>query len=154
MQKTFEQSVDVNVPAAIAYSQWTQFETFPEFMSGVEEVIQESDDTLFWRAEIAGVTQEWHAKITEQIPDQRIAWASINGAHHAGVVTFHRLDDESCRVMLQIEYNPEGFIENVGAALGIVEGRMAQDMEAFKNFIERRDVPTGRWTGEIPQQQT
>jgi uncharacterized membrane protein len=149
---TFEQSIDVNVPVEIAYNQWTQFETFPLFMEGVEDVQQITDSQLHWRAEIAGSEQEWDAEITEQTPDQRIAWTSRTGAKHAGVVTFHRLDDNMTRIMLQIEYDPEGFIENVGAALGVVKGRMKGDLENFKSFIESRENATGAWRGTIEQE--
>lgn len=148
----FEYSVDVNVPVSTAYNQWTQFETFPAFMEGVEIVTQLSDSRLYWRAEIAGMDQEWYAEITEQTPDQRIAWTSTSGAQHAGVVTFHHIEDDVTRVMLQMEYDPEGFIENVGAALGIVESRMKSDLERFKNFIESRGDATGAWRGTIKQE--
>ena len=148
---TFEQSIDVHVPVQTAYNQWTQFETFPLFMEGVEAVEQLTDTRMRWRAEIAGSEQEWDAEITEQTPDQRIAWTSRSGAKHAGVVTFHRLDDHTTRIMLQIEYDPEGFIENVGAALGVVKNRMKGDLENFKSFIESRGEATGAWRGTIEQ---
>src|SRR5690242_9811643 len=103
-----EASVDVKVPAEAAYNQWTQFEEFPRFMPHVERVRQIDDRHLHWEAKMAGKTVEWDAEIVEQIPDKRIAWRSISGAHHAGVVTFHRLADDKCRVMLQLEWEPEG----------------------------------------------
>lgn len=146
---SFEQSINVNVPVRAAYNQWTQFEMFPYFMEGIEEVKQISDTRLHWRAEIAGSEQEWDAEITEQTPDQRIAWKSTSGAKHAGVVTFHRIDDNLTRVMLLLDYDPEGFIENVGAALGIVENRMKGDMERFKHFIESGGQETGAWRGKV-----
>ncbi len=145
----FEHAIDVDVPVRTAYNQWTQFEEFPRFMEGVKSVEQITDTQLRWRAEIAGKEEEWLAEISEQTPDQRIAWHSTSGATHAGVVTFHYLDDNKCTVTLQIEYEPEGFVENVGAALGIVESRMARDLERFKEFIEERRVPTGAWRGEV-----
>lgn len=145
----YEHSIDVDVPVTVAYNQWTQFEEFPRFMEGVKEVQQLTDTKLFWRAEIAGIEQQWQAEITEQTPDQRVAWTSTSGARHAGVVTFHKITDNTTRVMLQIEYEPEGFIENVGAALGVVKARMAGDLERFKVFIEQRHVPTGAWRGTI-----
>jgi uncharacterized membrane protein len=147
----YEHSVDVNVPVRTAYNQWTQFEDFPQFMEGVEQVNQLEDDRLFWKASIMGVDQEWFATIVEQTPDHRIAWKSTTGAEHAGVVTFHRIDEDTTRVMLQIDYNPEGFVENVGAALGVVKGRMKGDLERFKKFIESRGVETGGWRGTIDQ---
>ncbi len=148
---TYEHSIDVDVPVRTAYNQWTQFEEFPQFMEGVESVEQLTDTTLRWRAEIAGSDQEWLSKITEQTPDQRIAWTSTSGASHAGVVTFHKIDEDTTRVMLQIDYEPEGFIENVGAALGVVKSRMAGDMQRFKTFIEERKHETGAWRGEVEQ---
>ena len=147
----YEHSIDVNVPVSTAYNQWTQFEEFPRFMEGIESVRQVTDTLLHWRAEIAGSEQEWDAKIVEQTPDHRIAWTSVNGAKHGGVVTFHRIDDNTTRIMLQIDYEPEGFIENVGAALGVVKGRMAGDLERFKAFIEARGVETGGWRGTVKQ---
>ena len=146
---TFEGSIDVNVPVRTAYDQWTQFEEFPKFMESVEEVRQIDDTTCRWRAEIGGRTEEWEAEITEQIPDQRIAWTSRTGAKNAGVVTFHRIDDETTRIMLQVEYEPETVVENLGALLGVVERRMKGDLERFKEFIESRREPTGAWRGEI-----
>ncbi len=148
----YEHSVDVNVPVSTAYNQWTQFEEFPEFMEGIERIEQLDDTHMRWYAEIAGIDQEWDAVITEQTPDQRIAWTSTSGAKNAGVVTFHKIDDNTTRVMLQVDYDPEGFIENVGAALGIVEGRMKGDLERFKEFIEQRGVETGAWRGEVEQE--
>jgi uncharacterized membrane protein len=149
---TFEQAIEVNVPVRTAYNQWTQFELFPLFMEGVEEVRQITDTRLHWRAEIAGSEQEWDAEITEQLPDQRIAWTSISGAQHGGVVTFHYIDDNVTRIMLQITYEPEGFIENVAAALGIVENHVKGDLERFKRFIESAGEETGAWRGTVERQ--
>src|SRR5687767_11657786 len=106
-----ESSIDVNVPVTTAYNQWTQFEEFPEFMEGVEYVHQIDDTHLRWAAEIGGEREEWEAAITEQTPDQRIAWTSTTGKHNAGVVTFHRIDDMTTRVMLQMDWDPEGLKE-------------------------------------------
>jgi uncharacterized membrane protein len=145
----FEHAIDVNVPVRTAYDQWTQFEDFPEFMDGVEEVEQISDTELRWRAEIGGRTEEWTAEITEQEPDKRIAWTSTSGARNGGVVTFHHIDDDTTRVMLQIEYEPETIVENVGSALGVVQRRMKGDLERFKEFIEARGEPTGAWRGKV-----
>lgn len=146
---TIEKHIDVNVPVRTAYNQWTQFEEFPRFMESVEEVRQLDDKRLFWRATIGGKTEEWHAEIDEQTPDQRIAWHSITGAHNAGVVTFHYLDPNTTRVMLQLEYEPEGVVENVGSTLGMVERRVSGDLQRFKEFIEARGVETGAWRGTI-----
>ena len=148
---TIEQSIDVNVPVRTAYNQWTQFEEFPRFMEGVKEVRQLDDKRLRWRAEIAGKEKEWDAEITEQIPDERVAWTSRSGPWNAGVVTFHRLDDNRTRVMLQLAYDPEGVVENVGDALGVVSVRVKGDLQRFKEFIESRGAETGAWRGEIKQ---
>jgi uncharacterized membrane protein len=148
---TIEKSIDVDVPVRTAYNQWTQFEEFPRFMEGVREVRQLDDRRLHWRAQVAGKDKEWDAEITEQTPDQRIAWRSRSGAWNAGVVTFHRLGDGKTRVMLQLEYDPDGVVENVGDALGFVSGRVTGDLERFKTFIESRGRETGAWRGEIRQ---
>lgn len=145
----YEYSVDVNVPVRVAYNQWTQFEQFPSFMEGVQEVRQLDDQHLFWRVEIGGVERAWYAKVTEQTPDQRVAWTSTSGAKNAGVVTFHHIDDTTTRIMLQIDYEPEDLIENVGDLLGIVKSRMASDLERFKTFIEERGAETGAWRGTV-----
>jgi uncharacterized membrane protein len=146
---TFEGSIDVDVPVRTAYDQWTQFESFPHFMEGVEEVRQVDDTKLAWRAEIAGRTETWDAEITEQVPDQRIAWTSRTGAKNAGVVTFHRIDDATTRVMLQLEYEPETVVERAGTALGVVGRRIKGDLERFKDFIESRGEATGAWRGTV-----
>lgn len=147
--ETVEKTIDVNVPVRTAYNQWTQFEEFPRFMDGVEEVRQMSDTMLHWRAKIGGKTEEWDAKITEQTPDKRIAWTSTSGAPNSGVVTFHRLDDTSTRVALQLGYEPEGFTEKVGDMLGVVGRRIEGDLENFKTFIEERGMETGAWRGDV-----
>ncbi len=145
------ETVDVDVPVRTAYDQWTQFESFPMFMEGVERVEQLDDTTLHWTAEIAGQKRTWKAKITEQIPDQRIAWTSIDGAKNAGVVTFHRLADNKIRVTLQLDVDPEGPVENIGDALGFVQRRAKGDMKRFKEFIESRGSDTGAWRGTVDQ---
>lgn len=146
---TVEKSVDVNVPVNTAYNQWTQFEEFPRFMEGVKSVTQTDDTHLHWVAEIGGQEKEWDAEIAEQTPDQRVAWNSISGARNAGVVTFHRLDDNTTRVTLQMDVEPEGVVENVGDFFGVLDGRVEGDMERFKEFIESRGVETGAWRGEV-----
>src|SRR5687768_6693980 len=129
---TIEQSVEVDVPVRTAYNQWTQFEDFPQFMDGVQEVRQIDDAHLHWKAKILGAEREWDAEITEQTPDQRIAWRATSGAQNDGVVTFHRIADGTTKVMLQLEFDPEGFVESAGDALGIVRARTKGDLERFK----------------------
>ena len=149
-----EQSIDVDVPIGTAYNQWTQFEEFPKFMDGIVEVKQLSDTRLLWRSEIGGVDESWEAEIDEQVPDMRIAWHSITGAKNAGVVTFHRLSDTKTRVMLQLDYDPKGVLENVGDALGAVSMRVKGDLQRFKEFIESLGQETGAWRGSIQQHQS
>ncbi|HEV3472553.1 MAG TPA: SRPBCC family protein [Actinomycetota bacterium] len=149
---TIEQSIEVDVPVRTAYNQWTQFEAFPHFMEGVEYVKQLDDVTLHWKAEIAGQTREWDAKITEQTPDQRISWTNIDGVYNSGVVTFHRIDANTCKVMLQMEVDPDGVIAKIADGLGIIKARTKGDLERFKKFIESRGQETGAWRGEVEQE--
>ena len=151
---TIEESIDVQVPVRTAYNQWTQFEEFPQFMEGVKTVQQVDDVSLHWTAEIAGQEREWDAKITEQIPDERIAWTSTTGTGNAGVVTFHRIDDNTTRIMLQLEVYPEDFKEKVGDWLQIPRLRVKGDLQRFKEFIESRGTETGAWRGEVDQSKT
>ena len=151
---TIEKSIQVNVPVHTAYNQWTQFEDFPRFMEGVKEVRQLDDTHVRWRAEVAGKDKEWDAEITEQLPDQRIAWRSVSGARNAGVVTFHRIDDDTTRIMLQMDYEPEGVIENSGDISGVLSLRIQADLERFKDFVESSGQETGAWRGKVqPGQQ-
>jgi uncharacterized membrane protein len=148
---TIVESIDVQVPVRTAYNQWTQFEEFPQFMEGVEQVRQITDTKVHWVAEIAGQKREWDAEITEQTPDQRIAWRSTEGATNAGVVTFHRLDDGRSKIMLQLDYEPEGAMEKAGDMLGLVKTRAKGDLKRFKQFIETRGAESGAWRGEVDQ---
>jgi len=141
--------IDVNVPVNTAYNQWTQFKSFPQFMEGVKEVQQLDDRRMHWRAQILGKEQEWDAEITEQVPDKRIAWRSTSGAPNAGIVTFLPLTETSCRITLQMEYEPQGVVENTGDTLGLVGQRIQGDLERFKDFIESRGEETGAWRGRI-----
>lgn len=136
-------SVDVAVPIRTAYDQWTQFEEFPEFMEGVEEVRQISDTMTHWKVDIGGRSREFDARITEQIPDERVAWTSTGGIRQAGVVTFHRLDEHHTRVTAQLDFEPQGLLEKAGDKLGMVDRRVEGDLRRFKEFIERRGFETG-----------
>lgn len=144
------ETIDVDVPVRTAYNQWTQFEEFPKFMQGIDSVEQMDDETLRWRATIGGVTKEWTARITEQTPDKRIAWTSTEGAQNAGVVTFHRLAETKTSVTLQLDYEPEGLVENAGDMLGVVTARTKADLRRFKKFVEDRGRETGAFRGTIP----
>ena len=144
-----QESVDVDVPIRVAYDQWTQFESFPKFMGGVERITQLDDTRTHWVTNIDGVKREFDAEITEQHADHRIAWNSTTGTSHAGVVTFHRLDDEKSRVMLQLDSEPEGVVEKAGDALGILKRRVKGDLERFKALIEGQGEASGAWRGEV-----
>lgn len=132
----FDESIEVHVPVTEAYGLFSQFEQFPTFMEGVEEVRREAGDRLYWRANIGGRDEEWDARITAEEPDTRIAWESVSGARNAGVVTFDKIDEDTSRVNLHVEYDPEGFVENVGTILGMVNGRMRGDLQRFKEAAE------------------
>ena len=149
-----EQSIDVAVPVRTAYNQWTQFEEFPRFMEGVEQVRQIDDTHLHWHTKVAGREKEFDAEITEQTPDQRIAWTSTEGAEHAGVVTFHRTGEDETRVMVQLDVEPDGLAEKAGDALGLVQRRVKGDLERFKELIEGRGTESGAWRGEVDQTAT
>lgn len=148
---SIEESVEVEVPVRVAYNQWTQFEDFPIFMDGVEKIEQLTDSRLRWVARIGGQQREWIAEITEQIPDKRIAWRATEGAPNAGVVTFHRLDDDRSKVMLQLDFEPQDPVEKIGDAIGVVRTRAKGDLMRFKQFIEDRGTETGAWRKEIQQ---
>lgn len=144
-----DKTIEVDVPVTTAYNQWTQFESFPEFMEGVKEVKQLGDSRLAWRAEVAGKEKEWEAQITDQVPDQRVAWKAVDGAENAGDVKFESIGDGRTRVKLHLVYTPEGVVENVGDAIGAVSHRVEGDLERFKKFIESRGQETGAWRGEV-----
>lgn len=146
---TVATSIEVNVPVRTAYNQWTQFEEFPQFMEGVKEVQQLDDRRLHWKAEIGGREKEWDAEITEQIPDQRIAWKSLGGAMNQGTVTFDSVSDMKSRVQIKFAYEPEGVVETVGDETGAVTLRVKRDLEKFKEYIESRGRETGAWRGTV-----
>lgn len=139
---TIEKSIDVNVPSDTAYNLWTQFEQFPRFMEGVEEVRQINAKHLNWRVNVGGKQKEFETEITEQIPGKRIAWRTVGGTDNAGVVTFHRLTGATSRIMVQMAYEPEGLLEKAGDLLGIASHRVQGDLERFKQYIERSGSPT------------
>jgi uncharacterized membrane protein len=146
---TITESIDVDVNVTTAYNQWTQFESFPRFMEGVDAINQVDDTHTHWVVSTAGVQREFNATITEQHPDERIAWRSDDGPEHAGVVTFHRLSDATTRVTAQMDIDPEGFVENVADKLGILNRRVKGDMTRFKDFIESSGIETGGWSGDV-----
>ena len=141
--------VEVGVPVRTAYDQWTQFESFPEFMEGIDRVVQLDDATLEWTATIGGQRRSWRAKIVRQVPDRLIAWAATEGARNDGVVTFEPLEPGRTSVTLEMDVEPDGPVERAGDALGVVEHRVGEDLHRFKEFIEGRGVETGAWRGTI-----
>lgn len=144
-----EDTIEVDVPLRTAYNQWTQFETFPQFMEGVKEVRQLDDKRLAWRAEIAGKVVEWQAEITQQEPDIRIGWRSTSGTENAGSVSFKPIEANKTEVTLRLHYEPEGALQTAGSALGVVGMRVKGDLARFKKFIEKTGHETGGWRGEI-----
>ncbi len=148
---SIQESIDVQVPLSTVYNQWTQFEEFPQFMEGVKSVSQLDDTHLRWVAEAAGQEHEWTAEITEQHPDERVAWKAIEGHGNSGVVTFHRLGEAETRVTVQMEHETEGMMETLGTALGADSRRVQGDLERFKDLIEGRGVESGAWRGEVEQ---
>lgn len=151
MTTKVEKSILVNVPVSTAYNQWTQFEDFPQFMGGVKKVTQLSDDRLEWVAEIAGVRRQWTAKILEQVPDRKVAWAATEGATNAGAVTFEDVGGGQTSVRLTLEYEPEGLLEKVGDKLNVIEKQAESDLDRFKTFIESEGYATGAWRGSVDE---
>jgi uncharacterized membrane protein len=151
MDSSIVETIEVNVPVRTAYNQWTQFEDFPKFMGSVHEIKQLDDKRLHWKANIAGEEKEWDAEITEQIPDQRIAWRSTTGVPNAGVVTFHKISEDVTRIALQMDYQPEGPLEKIGDALGAVRLEARSNLQRFKELLEKRGKETGGWRGSIAQ---
>lgn len=149
MDKYIEKSINVNVPVRTAYNQWTQFETFPQFMEGVEEIRQLDDTHLHWVANIAGKQKEWDAEITEQTPDQRIAWRSTAGTGNSGVVEFRPLSQNETQIQVRMGYEPDGALEKIGDAMNAPDMRVQGDLKRFKEFIESRGGESGAWRGEV-----
>lgn len=144
------ETVDVNVPVSVAYNQWTQFESFPHFLDEVVSITQIDDTHNHWVVNVGGAEREFDAEITEQHPDERVAWKSTGGeTEHAGVVTFHKLDENTTRVTAQIDWDPQGLLEKVGALVGAGSHAVKKDLDNFKKFIEGRGGETGAWRGDV-----
>jgi uncharacterized membrane protein len=142
-------SVDVEAPLSTVYNQWSQFEDFPQFMGGVDQITAIDDTHTHWVTSIGGQRREFDTEITEQHPDERVAWKSTDGTTHAGVITFHRLGDTTTRVTAQIDWQPEGLVEKVGSALNFDDRQVSSDLDRFKEFIESRGTETGGWRGDV-----
>jgi uncharacterized membrane protein len=144
------QTIDVDVPVNVAYNQWTQFESFPEFLDEVDSITQIDDTHTRWKVTVGGVTREFDAEITEQHPDERVAWNSTSGdVNHAGVVTFHRLSESSSRVTVQLSWDPVNLTEKLGAIFGVDDAAIKKDLENFKDFIEDERNANGGWRGDV-----
>jgi uncharacterized membrane protein len=146
------ETIDVDVPVTMAYNQWTQFESFPKFMDEVESITQIDDTHNHWKVKVGGAEREFDTEITEQHPDERVAWRSIGGeTAHAGVVTFHKLTDTSSRVTVQIDWEPTDALEKLGSLVGAGKHAVKKDLENFKKFIENAHRETGSWRGDVPR---
>jgi uncharacterized membrane protein len=144
------ESIDVDVPVTTAYNQWTQFEQFPDFLEHVDALEQKSDTLTHWKVSVAGQTREFDAKITEQHPDERVAWTSTGGeVDHAGVVTFHKIADDTSRVTVQLDWEPDGLLEKIGAATGVGTRLVKDELKHFKQYIESKGSEDGAWRGNV-----
>ena len=144
------ETIDVNVPVTVAYNQWTQFESFPHFLDEVVSITQIDDTHNHWVVNVGGAEREFDAEITEQHPDERVAWRSVGGeTEHAGVVTFHKLDENTTRVTAQIDWDPQGLLEKLGSLVGAGSHAVKKDLDNIKKFIEGRGGETGAWRGDV-----
>ena len=144
------ETIDVDLPVRVAYNQWTQFESFPEFLDEVVELRQIDDTHTRWKVNVGAAEREFDAEITEQHPDERVAWTSTGGeTHHAGAVTFHKLTGTSTRVTVQLDWEPEGLLEKAGSLVGAGSHAVKKDLDNFKKFIESRSGETGAWRGDV-----
>ena len=147
--RVIDEAIEVGVPVSTAYNQWTQFEDFPLFMEGVDDVRQISDTRLHWAATVAGRHHEWDAKILEQHPDRQISWISEDGKKTRGTVSFEPRGSSQTLIRLSMSYQAEGMAEAVGSAAGLDERRVRGDLERFKELVESRGAETGAWRGEV-----
>ncbi len=144
------ETIDVNVPIAVAYNQWTEFEDFPKFLDFVESITQVTDTLTEWKGKIGGIEREFEAQITEQHRDERVAWNSTGGqVDHAGVITFHKLSDSETRLTVQLDWEAKGLLEKAGAALGVDKHAIKKDLDNFKQFIEAKGTDSGGWRGDV-----
>ena len=145
-----QETIDVDVPVRAAYDQWTQFETFPHFLGGVERITQLDDKHTHWKVKVGGVEREFDAEITEQHPDERVAWNSTGGdTEHAGVVTFHRLGRRD---------DPRDDPDRLGARGPGREGRRGASArrppgqggrQALQGVHREPGTETGAWRGDV-----
>jgi uncharacterized membrane protein len=146
---TVQESINVNVPLSQAYNQWTQFEDFPHFMSGVDSVRQFRDTMVHFKTSIAGVKREYDARITVQQPDQRVTWESLDEPRNAGTVWFEAIGATETKVSVELVWEPGSAAEKLGSAVGLDSRQVASDLKRFKKFIEEREVETGAWRERV-----
>ncbi len=144
-----KESVEVNVPVSTAYNQWTQFEEFPNFMEKVESVTQLDETHLRWVAEIGGRREEWKAEITQQVPDEIIAWRAIEGQENSGAVRFEPLGPDRTRIDVTLTWEPEGLAEAAADKVGLTDRAVNVDLERYKELVESSGVESGAWRGEV-----
>lgn len=144
------QTIDVAVPVSVAYNQWTQFEEFPKFLDEVESITQTTPTLTVWKVKVGPVEKQFEAEITEQHPDERVAWTSTGGeVDHAGVVTFHKLSDSETRLTVQIDWEPTGILEKLGGTLGVDNRAIKKDLKNFREYIESKGAEDGAWRGNV-----
>lgn len=146
---TITKSIDVDVPISTAYNQWTQMESFPEFMSNVESVVQKDDTHMHWVISVAGVEREFDAVISSQKPDDHIHWSATGEVDHEGRVEFENLGPNQTRINVSMRWEPEGFVEKAGDVMGIDDSVVENDLKRFKDLIEDRGVEEGGWREKV-----
>jgi uncharacterized membrane protein len=145
-----QDSIDVDVPITTAYNQWTQFEDFPNFMEGVEEITQIDDRHNHWKTKVAGATREFDTEIVDQVPDDHVTWRTTGGdVKQTGTVTFQPIDATHTRVMLAMDFQPEGMTEKAADMAGMLDRQVKGDLKRFKHFIEERGMETGGYRGRL-----
>jgi uncharacterized membrane protein len=147
--EAIKESIDLSVPVSTAYNQWTQFEQFPKFMEGVESVTQIDDTHVRWAANVGGAHREWEAEIVEQVPDRKIAWRATSGNGPNGIVTFEQLGPDATLITVEMSYEPDGMMEQLGSKVGIDSRQVAGDLKHFKQLVETMGAETGAWRGEV-----
>jgi uncharacterized membrane protein len=147
------ESIEVDCPVSEVYNQWTQFEEFPRFMSSIERVEQTDDTHLHWVAKMAGRTAEWDAEITEQVPDEVIAWKATSGASNSGRVSFQG-HDEHTHISLEMDVEPDGSVERAADMMGLLQQQVREDLNRFKQLIEQRGEASGEWRGQVKDGET
>ncbi|GAA4876933.1 SRPBCC family protein [Kitasatospora terrestris] len=141
-----QESIDVDVPISTAYNQWTQFEDFPLFMDGVEEITQIDDRHNHWKTKIAGVSREFDTEIVDQVPDDHVSWRTTSGdVKQTGMVSFQPLDARHTRIVMSMDYQPEGLAEKAADMMNMLDRQVKGDLKRFKHFIEERGTETGSY---------